>query len=527
MSPGGSKHMSNARSPYSAKTDQKLMTEIWDPAISDNLENFVMFAYPWGKDNTPLHDKKGPRAWQRDELQAITAHIKAQEKRMKKGLPPQVYQSATASGRGIGKSALVSWIIHWMLTTRLGSTTITTANTEDQLRSKTWAELRKWHTLSINAHWFEPSAMSLKPAAWFEKSLKEQLKIDTGYYYANAQLWNEEKPDSFAGAHNHQGMLLLMDEASGIPEPIWTVSEGFFTEPILHRYWFAFSNPRRNTGAFYKCFYEFREYWRHRNIDSRTVEETDRAVYDRIIAKYGEDSDEARVEVKGMFPRQGDKQFISREVVMNAQERELPDESWAPLVMGVDPARFGDDSTVIRFRQGRDGRSYPVTRLKGLDNMQVANECARLIAKYNPDAVAIDAGNGTGIIDRLREMGYKVTEVWFGAKADEKEWANKRIELWGRMREWLKGGCIGKDKNLEDDLVGPEYTFVGQSDVMILEPKEKMKKRGLPSPDDADALACTFAVNPASRNLQASRNNPTGRGRQARDVDYNIFGGSI
>lgn len=510
---------------YAAKDEQRLMTEIWDPQIAENPLQFVRFVFPWGKANTPLHDKKEPRAWQIEELERIAEHIKNNKLKIKLGQSPEIYQSATASGRGVGKSALTAWINLWGMSTILGGTCINTANTESQLKSRTWAEVGKWHTLSINAHWFDRQALSLKPANWFEKALIDQLKVDTGYYYSAAQLWSEEKSDAFAGAHNYNGMIVVFDEGSGIPKPIWTVSQGFFTEPVLHRYWFAFSNPRRNTGAFFECFHKNREFWYRRNLDSRTVEGTDHVYLNRIVKEHGEDSDEARIEVKGEFPKQGDKQFISRELVEGAMERELFRDDHAALIMGVDPARFGNDATVIRFRQGRDGRSFPAVRLKGKDNMAVANECAQLIQKYNPDAVCIDAGNGTGIIDRLRELGYKIHEVWFGSSSDEEEWANKRTQLWARMREWLKGGCIPKDdSDLMNDLVGPEYKFQGASDRLMLEAKEEMKRRGFSSPDDGDALACTFAVKVASRDLRSSGNNPNKRSRQAADTDYNILG---
>jgi hypothetical protein len=118
-------------------------------------------------------------------------------------------------------------------------------------------------------------------------------------------------------------------------------------------------------------------------------------------------------------------------------------------------------------------------------------------------------------------MNYKVHEVWFGGKSDKPEWANKRTQMWADMREWLKGACIDKDNDLADDLVGPEYDFKGGSDKIILEPKEKMKKRGLASPDDADALACTFAIRVARSDHKAYKGSRTLR--RARDVDYNIF----
>ena len=114
--------------------------------------------------------------------------------------------------------------------------------------------------------------------------MERDLKVDRTYWYADAALWKEENPDVFAGAaHNPLGLMLLFDEASGIPAPIWKVALGFFTEPEMDRYWFVFSNPRRNIGAFFECFHKDQDFWRTRQIDSRTVEGTDRMVYDAIL----------------------------------------------------------------------------------------------------------------------------------------------------------------------------------------------------------------------------------------------------
>jgi len=509
-------------SPYSIADEQKLLTEIWAPHITENPLNYVMFAFPWGQEGTPLQGFKEPRGWQMAELEAIAQHIQDNKALIAKGEMPLVYQSATSSGRGIGKSAITSWLTIWMMSTNIGSTSIVTANTEPQLKSRTWAELGKWHTLAINGHWFERTALSLKPTSWLEDAVKKQLKIDTGYYYAQAQLWSEENPDAFAGVHNHNGILVIFDEASGIPKPIWTVTEGFFTEPVLHRYMLCFSNPRRNTGEFYECFHKSRKYWRRTNVDSRTVEGTDHNKLNQIVEKHGEDSDEARIEVKGLFPRQGDRQFISREIVEGAIERDVETDHYAPLIMGVDIARFGDDTTVIRFRQGRDARTIPPVTLKGKDNMEVANECSFWIDDLNPDAVCIDAGNGTGVIDRLREMGYKVHEIWFGSKSGEEEYADLRTEMWAKMRDWLSGGCLDSCVDLKDDLVGPEYEF-NRLEKIKLEAKEKMKKRGLASPDHGDALACTFAIKVARRDIRASRK-VRGSGSKVHGVDYDVFG---
>ncbi len=490
--------------------DQELIRQMMQPELADDPEAWVMFAFPWGKEGTPLARYSGPRTWQRNTLVALREFIYAMQSHdlAKTEELLDVFKQAIASGRGIGKSALIAWIILWFMSTRIGGTAIVSANTEAQLRTITWGELGKWHTLSINRHWFDLSATAIKPAKWFDQVVQEQLRRGTKYYYAEAKLWSEENPDAYAGAHNPLGMLLVFDEASGIPAPIWTVAEGYFTEPIPDRYWLAFSNPRKNQGAFFECFHRNRDFWRTANIDSRTVEGTDKAVYARLIQQYGEDSDEARVEVKGEFPRQGERSFISRDEVIGAMERDLVMDEHAALIMGVDIARFGSDSSVARFRRGRDARSIPPVRWKGLDNMQLAYAVAELIDQYKPDAVCVDAGNGTGVIDRLREMGYRVEEVWFGSKSDEPEYGNRRAMMWGRVKEWLPGGCLDESHTLRDDLCGPNKKFARNGDAIMLESKEEMTKRGLHSPDDGDALALTFAVRVSRKDSLTARQRP-------------------
>ena len=466
------------------------------PDISDDPEAFVMFAFPWGQKGTPLEKYSGPRGWQRETLLAFKEHIEAMRAhdyaRAEERLA--VFRESVASGRGIGKSALIAWVIFWFMSTRIGGTAIVSANTEAQLSSITWGELGKWHAMLINKHWFALSATSIKPEKWFDALVQSQLKRGTKYYYAEAKLWSEENPDAYAGAHNPLGMLLVFDEASGIPGSIWSVAEGYFTEPIVDRYWLAFSNPRSVSGAFFDCFHKNREFWRTRHIDARTVEGTDKQVYERIIKQYGDDSDEARVEVYGQFPRVGSNQFIPHDLVLMAQDREIEEDMEAPLLMGVDVARYGDDESVIRFRKGRNARVRKARRYKGVDTATLAMHVANLIEAESPDAVFVDGGGvGGGVIDRLKQLGYRIIEVQGGTKADAADkYLNKRVEMWALLREWLKTGAIDKDKQLEEGMVGPEYEITPKGQIK-LESKENMKKRGVSSPDDADALALTFA----------------------------------
>ncbi|CAB4126678.1 hypothetical protein UFOVP254_46 [uncultured Caudovirales phage] len=479
---------------YSSEEEQLLMTQLWSPQVKDDPETFVLFAFPWGQAGTPLEHFKGPRKWQREVLREIRDHIRANRGQDLM----EALRTAVSSGRGIGKSALVSWLILWMLSTRIGSSVIVSANSENQLRTVTWGELTKWATMAINSHWWEPSATKLTPAQWLTDLVERDLKKGTRYWAAEGKLWSEENPDSYAGVHNMDGMMVIFDEASGIPDGIWSVAAGFFTEQILDRYWLAFSNPRRNTGYFFECFHGKRDFWRNRQIDARTVEGTDKTIYEQIIAEYGEDSTQARIEVYGEFPADGEDQFISPVVVEDAMKRPKYKDQTAAVVIGVDPARGGADSTVICVRQGRD--VVAIKRYRGDDTMTTVGHVIDAIEEFKPALTVIDEGGlGYGILDRLTEQRYKVRGVNFGWKAKNPiMWGNKRAEMWGAMREWLKTASLPPDRLMRADLVGP-MKKPNSAGTIFLEGKKEMKARGLASPDAADALAVTFAFPVAHR----------------------------
>ncbi len=500
---------------------EEMMQVLFSDLFRDNPLLYVMWAFPWGKKGSPLERFSGPRAWQREELERIGAHIKENKARVSRGQDPVVYKSATASGRGPGKSALVAWLNLWMMSCIYGSTSILTANTHTQLADKTFGEIGNWQAMALNSFFFDMTQMSLKPAPWYEKILKEEMQIGTKYFYANGVLWNEDMPDSFVGAHSQVGMMVSFDEASGIPANIWTATAGFFTEKTIYRFWFAFSNPRSGAGAFFDIFNEADNGWHRRQINSLDVEDIDASELESIITKYGADSDEARVEVFGQFPRQGDRQFISRAIVEESAVRKLEQyDNAEPLLMGVDPARFGDDATVVRFRQGRDARSIPPLEYRGLDNMQVVDKMTQLIHQYNPDGIFIDSGAGAGIIDRLKELGYKVHEVLFGGRSGEDTYIDHRTEMWAKMREWLRGGMIDNHKQLKSDLANPEKEIVGRESREKLESKERMKKRGLKSPNHGDALALTFHAKIAKKDLHSSR---VGKKKRYREAPKNLL----
>jgi len=479
---------------YSAEDEQELMARLWSPQIKDNPLAFVMLLFPWGVKGTPLEHFSGPRKWQREVLQDIAAHIKQNNGK----IDFDTLREAVASGRGIGKSALVSWLVIWMLSTRIGSTTIVSANSESQLRKVTWAEITKWLAMGLNSHWFEVSATSLQPAKWLTELVERDLRKGTRYWGVEGRLWSAENPDAFAGVHNMDGVLVIFDEASGIDDAIWAVTAGFFTENTPNRFWFAFSNPRRNTGYFYETFHSKRDFWNTKVVDARTVEGTDKAVYQQIIDEYGPDSAQAHVEVYGQFPSAGDDQFIGANTVDEAMKRVKYQDMSAPIVIGVDPARFGADATVIAVRQGRD--IVKIIRHRGDDTMTVVGYVIDAIEEYKPTLVVIDEGGlGAGIVDRLKEQRYKIKGINFGNKSKNPiMYGNMRAQMWGDMREWLKTASIPNDRFLKTDLISPMMKPDSRGTI-FLESKKDMKSRGLASPDAADAIAVTFAFPVAHR----------------------------
>lgn len=444
---------------------------------------FVRFAYPWGEDGA-IKDHEGPDKWQCDFLEEVGRSVTTNNF---DGISPvKPSRFSVSSGHGIGKSTIVAWVVDWIMSTRPDCQGTVTANTFPQLQSKTWAAIQRWTSLCITSHWFKVGGEKMVhkdfPATWF----------------CTAQTCREENSEAFAGQHAAESTsFYIFDEASAIPDKIYEVAEGGQTdgEPM----WFLFGNPTRNSGRFHEaCFGRERDYWNSRCIDSRECRFTNKALIGEWLEKYGEDSDWFRVRVRGLPPRASDAQFIDSERVFEAQKRHvevLPDE---PLVLGIDLARGGSDDNVLRYRRGLDARSIPAVVIPGekaRDSMFMVTKIATEIEQRKPDAVFLDATGGSvggPIGDRLRQLGFKVIDVQFGGQPPDPKCLNMRAYMWKRLRDWIAIGAIDKSTGLEMDLCGPGY-HADRQDRLVLESKESMKDRGLDSPDDADALALTFA----------------------------------
>lgn len=452
--------------------------------LSLDPDQFVLFAFPWGKEGTELEKFPAPLPWQMTVLKTI-----AQKLREGKMTRTEAIKYAVASGHGIGKSALVAMIIMWAMSTCEDCKGVVTANTETQLKTKTWAELAKWHRLCITKDMFKFTATALYS---IDPEHEKTWRMDM-------VPWSKDKTEAFAGLHNkNKRILVIFDESSAIIDQIWEVTEGALTDEDTEIMWIAFGNPTRNQGRFHSSFNSHRHRWIHHQIDSRTVAITNKREIQKWIEDYGEDSDFVRVRVKGQFPHASDHQFIPTDIVNQARGRHLEPSSYgfSATVIGVDRAWSGDNDTTIWLRQGLMARKLATFR-KDEDDFLVAGHVARFEDMYQADAVFIDFGYGTGLFSAGKQMNRKWILVKFGGKADDDMYANKRSEMWGLMKQWLKdGGAIPDLEDLCTDLTGPEAYSVQtgpNAGKLILESKKAMQARGVESPDDGDGLALTFA----------------------------------
>ena len=455
---------------------------------SNDPLGFVLFAFPWGEPGE-LAKFSGPEAWQITLLEDI-----------RKGLltVDQAIRIARVSGHGIGKSAVVSWLILWGMSTVEDTIGVVTANTENQLKTKTWVQLAKWFRLFIGRELFEFTATKL-------------CSIDPEHAHTwrfDMVPWSERNTEAFAGLHNQgKRIMLIFDEASAIPDAIWEVAEGALTDEDTQIIWAVFGNPTRNTGRFRACFPggKFAHRWKSACIDSRSVSFTNKGQFAEWVRDYGEDSDFVRIRVRGVFPRNDESSFISYEAAQEAVGRAV-EPSMEPVVLGVDVGRFGNDPSVIFPRKGRDASSRKVHVLYGVDTMTLASRVADVFTQMRAVIVFVDEGGvGGGVVDRLRQLRVPVVGVDFGSKPetgdpnDGTKYANRRAEIWGRMRSWVKTGSLPDkipglvDSSIVTELSGPLYSL-NSHDEIRLERKDAMRMRGLPSPNAADALALTFAT---------------------------------
>jgi hypothetical protein len=452
-------------------------------SLTHSPQDFMLAAYEWGKGD--LENSTGPYAWQTEINRLIGEHLQDPKTRH---TPLRI---AVASGNGIGKSAYLSMLDDWGMSTVEDCKVLITAGTGAQLKTKLHPELAKWYRLSINSHWFDVKAQSI--------TVRDTKHADT--WRSDLIPWDAQNPDAFSGLHNkRKRIVVVFDEASAIADVIWDRVSGALTDEDTEIIWLVFGNPTSNQGRFAECFGVDKHRWKTYQIDSRTVEGTNKEELRQEVERYGEDSDYIRWRIRGEFPRGGSSQFIANDVVAAARRYRAQGYDALPKILTCDVARFGDDETVIGLRQGR--KFVILATYRGLDTARTTDQMVEHIRKHQPDATIIDGdGIGGAVIDQLKALGFKekVFEFHGGAAPnDPNMYLNKRAECWGYMREWLEAGAqIPDSPDLERQLTGPNYYIVRgktQHGSIFIEAKDDMKKRGLSSPDIADALMMSFSV---------------------------------
>ena len=358
--------------------------------------------------------------------------------------PVAPIREAVASGHGIGKSTMVAWLVDWLMSTRPGCKGTVTANTVTQLETKTWPAIDHWTRLCATRPWFILGTKSIRA-----------IKDPRNWFFV-AQTAREENSEAFAGQHAAtSSSCYIFDEASAVPDAIWEVAEGGLTDGEPHI--FAFGNPTRNSGKFYRITFGNESHrWHHRSIDSRTAARSNKAQIAEWISDYGIDSDFVRVRVLGLPPAASELQFIDFSRVQEARLRRVETLADEPLIAGFDVSGGGAAWNVIRFRRGLDGRSIPPIRIpgeKGRDRSVLIGVAAAVLRESTAEkkgaAMFVDSAFGAPIVKRLRTLGFdNVHEVSFGGPSPDYHDANWRAYMWRQMKDWLAKGAIPDEEQL-------------------------------------------------------------------------------
>jgi hypothetical protein len=412
-----------------------------------------------------------PEGWQADVLDDIGAGAR---------------RIAIRAGHGVGKSTLEAWLVLWFLLTRTPCKVPVTANSQDQLRDVVWAEVAKWWRR-------RPDPLRDQVDVSAERV---QIKAAPNDAFAVARTARPERPEALQGFHSDH-LLFVIEEASGIEDVIFETAGGALTGE--NAMVLMCGNPTRTSGYFYRAFHENRQSWRCYHVPCSASSRVSKSYAEEIAREYGENSNVYRVRVDREFPLSEDDAVIPLGLVEAAVGREVHPNDMA-MVWGLDVARFGDDSTALAKRRG-NVLVEPVKERRKLDLMQsagwIAREWEQTPIDKRPAAINVDViGLGAGVVDRLREMGLPVRGVNVGeaASVDEKRFMRLRDELWFRVRDWFdaRDCTIVRDDGLISELVAPKYKIESSGKIKV-ESKDDMKKRGIKSPNKADAFCLTFA----------------------------------
>ena len=395
------------------------------------------------------------------------------------------------SGHGTGKSTFMAWCVLWFLASHFPARVPCTAPTAHQLEDVLWAEIAKWHRTLAVRHPLISSQFAWSAGAY-------RLTTAPNESFAVARTSRKENPEALQGFHC-ENILFLIDEASGVPDNIFEVAEGALS--TAGAYVVMAANPTRQSGYFFDSHHKMRHTWAALHWSGEDSPMVSREYVETMAAKYGRQSPVFRVRVLGEFVAAADG-VIPLELCEAARARDVAVNAAAPVVWGLDVARFGDDSTALAKRRG-NWQLEPVREWWGKDTMQTAGlivaEWEATPAEARPAAINVDViGIGAGVVDRLKELrmpvvGVNVAEAESVREAKDLSFNRLRDELWWRGREWLEArDCrLADDDETIGELTTPTYSILSTGRIQV-ERKDDLKRRGVKSPNRADAWLLTF-----------------------------------
>jgi hypothetical protein len=412
--------------------------------------------------------KAEPDPWQIEALRAIAkGHTRI----------------AIKSGHGVGKSCMAAWTITWFANTRAPFKAAVTAPSSPQLFDVLWPELNKWFQ-RLPEGWRR---------SWDLTTTKISLKADAESFIT-ARTSRADQPEAMAGLHSDH-VLLVADEASGIDEAVYEAAGGSMSSPGAIT--LLIGNPTRNTGFFWRAHSLERDRWFTMTVSSANSRRVSTDYVDEMQRRHGVDSNAFRVRVLGQFPTADDDTLIAAELVDSAMIRDVPLDTTQPEIWGLDVARFGQDSSCLIKRRGYVVTEMP-RRWRNLDLMQLSGAIKSeydICIGNRPALIVIDTiGVGAGVADRLHEQGLPILGINVAEQSSNKaRFMRLRDELYVRMKEWLESRRVKlpRDDQLRDDLCGPRFVFTSDGKLQV-ESKDRMRSRGMPSPDASDALMLTL-----------------------------------
>lgn len=424
------------------------------------------------------------------------------EKAIRKEAP---FKLSIASGHGIGKTAVLSWIILWFLFVNYNSQVPCTAPTADQMYDVLWKELSIWITKM-------PPSVRAK-YDWGRDHIRIKESPET--WFARAKTSSKENSEALAGVHADH-ILTIADEASGVEERIFNTAEGAWTSGDIIV--ILISNPTRTEGYFYDTHHKLKANWQIMQFSSMDSPIVDEKYESNIAERHGRDSAEYGIRVLGKFPNEGemdDSGYVS--MFVDADIHEQPDfgedltKFRGTTILGVDPAGEGDDKTSYYLRDR--GKAKKIHEEANSNPKGIAERILTFMEKYNIRGrnVVVDSfGVGADVAKEVAILSKGVVNIYSvnvgelsNRESDKELYINKRAEMYWKLRKWMRsGGEIIEHKNTKEELKSIKFKRNNRGKIQVMAKVDMKKKYGYKSPNDADALALTFLRSIISTNAE-------------------------